>query len=72
MKKFKVEFYPTVFAPKPWSMEFDTKEEADTALLAVSLYDIFLDDNGYRSIDANSGCVYENIDGEWVEIEEEY
>lgn len=69
MKKFKVEFWPDVFAQKPWSMEFETKEEADTALLAVSLYDIFLDDNGYRTIDTNMGVIYENIDGEWVEIE---
>lgn len=72
MDNFKLEFWPTLSASEPFEMLFGSEQDAQLAFATIARYDIFLDDNGYRNIDANMGTVSQYIDGEWIECEEEF
>lgn len=72
-KPFKVVFVPSLPTNQAFVYEqyFNRLEEAETALNAIANYTLFLHQHHLMPDDSNAGMVYENINGEWVEIDEE-
>lgn len=69
--KFKVVFIPKLGMGQPWyEQKFNTIEEAEAALLSISLYTIFLQDDARLMADeSNVGMVMRDDGDEWVEVD---
>ena len=70
--KYKAMFVPYAGKAGQWEQEFNTIEEAEAALLAVSLYTLVLHELSIMPDYSNYGMVLVlDDDGDWIEVDDE-
>lgn len=69
--KFRTWHVPQI-PGKPFIVECETKAEADRMSDVLSSYDIFQYEENIKPDFANAGGVEEFVDGEWIDVEEDW
>jgi hypothetical protein len=67
---YKILFVPQIGVNVQFEKEYETQEEAETALTAISLYTLGLHEWGFMPDHSSCGMVLtRDSDGDWVEID---
>jgi len=70
--KYKAMFVPYAGKAGQWEQEFNTLDEANTALLTVSLYTLTLHELSLMTDYSNYGMVLVlDVDGDWIQVDDE-
>lgn len=69
---YKVLFIPAIGDKAEFEKEYETAKEAETALVAISLYTLLLHECSYMPDYSNAGmALKKDEDGDWIEIDED-
>jgi len=69
---YKIIFVPKLGEEFSFEKEYETREEAEQAMVAISLYTLMLHECSLMPDYSNTGCVFKKDGlGFWIEIDED-
>jgi len=70
-KPYKAVFKPSLEGEGEFVQLYETSELAECAINAIANYTLMLHECSYMEDFSNIGMVYENVEGKWIEIDED-
>ena len=70
-KDFKIIFMPAIVSTAEFVAEYDTLNDAVTALNAIADYTLFLHETSLMPDYSNFGLIFKNTSDEWAEVGED-